>query len=86
MSNYPMNPENLEKIRTVGEQMLGTCGSLDTVVQEVFADEILTFTELDVALLEELDDITQECADCGWWCETGELDDDQVCNDCRVED
>ena len=34
---------------------------------------------------EELDDIVMCCETCGWWCDTHELDEHQVCEDCQKE-
>jgi hypothetical protein len=79
----PYTPENRAKILEVADTLLGTCKGLDDVLQEVFGDEDLTMYEVDTLLLQELDDSTMECAACGWWCETGELDDDQICDDCN---
>lgn len=82
MTDLSYNPANSEKMRRVAEIIEGTCKSLDDVVQEVFDDETIQFTDLDTELLRELDDITQECAECGWWCETSDLNDEHVCSDC----
>lgn len=79
-------PENRAKVIQAGECLLGTCKSADTVIQEVFGDEDLTLTDLAMPLLEALDDLTMCCEACGWWCETGFLNDNQVCNDCEPED
>lgn len=77
------NEENRAKVQAIGEALLGTCESADTVAQRIFQDEGLSLTDLDITLLEELDDITMQCECCGWWCEPGELNDNQVCNDCE---
>jgi hypothetical protein len=78
------NQANCNKIRQVAEIICGTCNrSLDDVLQEVFGDESIDMMDLDIELLRELDDITQECQGCNWWCETSELDDNQLCEDCR---
>jgi len=74
---------NREKMKRVAEKLLGSCSSVDDVLQEVFGDEELTLTDFDAELLRELDDMTMECVVCNWWCELHELDDDQVCDDCR---
>ena len=81
MINY--TEANREKIRRVAEILQGSRKGLDDVLQEVFEDEDLDMMQVDLALLRELDDQVMECDGCGWWCETGELDDDQVCGDCR---
>lgn len=83
MTDVSYNEENRAKIVEVGERLLGTCGSVDTVIQEVFNDESLSVTDLDITLLEELDDITMLCESCGWYCDPGEMNDEQVCEDCE---
>ncbi|MEE8608957.1 MAG: hypothetical protein V3S55_15240 [Nitrospiraceae bacterium] len=56
----------------VSERLQGTCC------------EALTDEELDDQdMLVELDDLTQLCGACEWWCETNELDDDGICEDCK---
>jgi hypothetical protein len=80
----PNTPENLEKIKAIGEDLLGTCGHLDNKIAEVFGEGI-DMMLLDQALLEAFDEITMECQLCGWWCETGDLDDDCICSDCTEE-
>lgn len=82
--DIPYTPENSEKVRSIGERICGTCNkSLDEYTQEVFGVDM---TDLDIELLRELDDITQECQGCNWWCETSELNDEQLCCDCSGED
>lgn len=79
----PFAEENRAKIRVVAERIEGSCRGLDDVLQEVFGIEDLTMEQVDTELLRELDDMTMECQVCGWWCETGDMDEDQVCSDCR---
>lgn len=81
----PYNEVNAAKMRRVAYNIMGTCKSLDDFLKEEFGDEDLSMTDFDVELLRELDDITQECQDCGWWCETSDLNEDQVCSDCAPE-
>lgn len=77
------NPENLARIRSVGENLLGSCGSLDNAIQGEFGEDV-EITDIATELLQELDDITMECEDCGWWCEASEFDDGgQTCVECR---
>lgn len=83
MSTIPYNEANLHKIKEVADRLQGTCRSLDDVLQEVFDDENVDLIGVDIELLHELDDITQECQGCNWWFETSELNDEQLCGDCR---
>jgi len=83
MPTIPHNEANSQTMREVAEEITGTCKSLDDVLQEKFKDEGLTATDFDITLLGELDDMVMECQECNWWCETHDLDDDQICGDCR---
>lgn len=76
---------NRVRAREVGEALLGTCNSLDDNIELVFGEGV-TATDLDTTLLEEIDDITMECQVCGWWCETGFVNDEGVCEDCEEDD
>lgn len=77
---------NRKKMTEVAERLQGTAGhDLDSVLQDVFRDDDLQMTDFHINLLHHLDDITMECTACGWWCESGELDDEQVCADCASE-
>ena len=89
MNQYPDTPQNRERIRRVAELIQGTCKSLDDVVREVFGDEDVTFTDLDLALLQELDEMVLQCPGCDWWCEASEMapdedTDEDRCSDCRT--
>lgn len=81
MSKFADTEENRAKIDTVGESLLGTASSLDDELQKEFGEDA-EITDFDTALLQRLDDHTMQCEACGWWCETGELDDNQECDDC----
>ena len=85
MSDIPHNEENVAKIRVIAEALRGTAHSLDDRIEEQFGEGI-TASDLHIELLRELDDIVMECEGCNWWYETGELDDDQRCGDCRPEE
>lgn len=74
--------ENSLKINKVAEKIVGTCRSLDEVLQEVFGDDELTMTDLGADLLEELDELVLECEGCNWWVEAAEVNDDGLCGDC----
>lgn len=82
--NVPYNDETRAKIQEVGAKLLGSCEAADSIIEEVFGEEISS-SDLDIQLLQELDDITQECATCNWWVETHELDDEQTCEQCQGE-
>lgn len=84
MPLIPYTSENRDKIMAVAERLMGTCKNLDDVVQDVFEDEGLDATsDIDIKLLYELDETVMLCESCGWWCEPVELDDEQICEDCR---
>lgn len=75
------NDENLAKIRKVADELQGSMGTLDSALEEEFGED----PDVDIRLLQELDSITMECENCGWWCETGEIDENNVCDDCRED-
>ena len=81
----PFNADNLIKITKVAEDIMGTCKNLDDFLEEEFGEGIST-TDIDIELLRALDDITMECQGCQWWCEVGELNDDQFCSDCAPDE
>lgn len=82
----PDNAENRQKMRAAGEAMLGTSGDVIDALRREFGDDELEIDAFSVELLQEFDEITLECEACGWYCEPGEIDDNQTCDDCRDED
>lgn len=82
MSKIEFNDANKAKIVAVAEFLQGTSKSLEDGLESEFG-EGADVTDFDIELLRTLDDITMQCECCNWWCETSELDDDQVCDDCR---
>lgn len=75
---------NSEGIRRVAEALLGTCKSLDEQLQQEFDDDSLTIEAIPVELLHKLDLMVWRCSVCDWWVEPHEIDDD-VCDECRVQ-
>lgn len=73
------------QVQTIISTLQGTCDTLDGAVQEVCGDD---FSEDDLTL-EQLGEIDQQiflCVDCGWWCEISEMsdiEDENVCDDCK---
>ncbi len=65
----------------IAEDLRGTCKSLD----EVLITFGLSFDGIPQELLGRLDDEVMECQVCGWWYETHDLNDDQICNECEEE-
>lgn len=66
----------------VAERLLGTCNSLDSALEEELGAD---FADVPIEMLEILDDQVLQCEQCGWWCESSEIDDDQACEDCRED-
>lgn len=79
--NLTNNVENRAKMLQIADEIQGTSRNIDDLVEEHFGDGV-QLIDLDIQLLELLDDQVMECQGCSWWCETGELNDDQVCSDC----
>jgi len=66
---------NRERLDEVVDQLIGTCLPLSGVLTEEEMEDRIFLAALDERAL--------ECECCGWWYEPDELDDDQVCRDCR---
>jgi Zn finger protein HypA/HybF involved in hydrogenase expression len=86
MNKIPDTEENRKKMIEVGDALVGTCSSLEDALSVVFGEENSDLIQFESALLIRLDDHTMQCDSCNWWCETGELDYDLICDDCREED
>ncbi len=65
----------------IAEELNGTCNDLNKALE----DRGIEFNRLSVELLTELDNAVMDCQVCGWWHETDELNDDQICKDCEEE-
>lgn len=85
MSRIADTEENRAKIDRVAETLQGTCLSVDDALAVEFG-EGTDLTDIDSVLLERLDDAVTQCDGCGWWDESGALDDNQCCEDCRDEE
>lgn len=83
MTRFTYNDENKRRIQLVADRLNGTCGSLDSALQDEFGEDV-ELLDFDQQLLEELDDITMECEGCGWWVDAGEID-DGMCQECTAE-
>lgn len=79
--NLTNSVENRAKMLQIADAIQGTSRNIDDLVEEHFGEGV-GMIDLDIQLLELLDDQVMECQACNWWCETGELNDDQVCSDC----
>lgn len=77
----PYTEENKAKILRVADALQGTCKSLNDVLQEEFGEDA-DVADVHIELLYVLDEQVMECGGCGWWCEAGELNDEQECGDC----
>lgn len=59
------------------DDLLGSCQSLSDVVE--------CGEDSDQAFCEAVDALVMCCDCCGWWVETGDLDDQGNCSDCADE-
>lgn len=78
--------ENKTKMTAVSEALLGSCDDLEEVLQFHFGEGNNDITMFDQKLLLQLDDFTLKCEECGWWCETGEMNEDSQCEDCAPKE
>lgn len=63
-----------EIARKLAEELLGTC---DDLPEEILDDP-------DICAM--LDNQVRQCDTCGWWVETHEINDDEVCDQCWEEE
>ncbi len=74
-----MTEATTEIMLEIAEELTGTCQDLNKVLEE----RGIEFNNISVELLTVLDNETMDCQLCGWWCESHELNDDQICKDCE---
>jgi len=73
-----------ERMHRVADDLLGTCRGLDDALQAEFGDDV-TLEEVPLDMLQLLDDCVMRCDGCGWWVETSEISDDNLCEQCAGE-
>lgn len=78
----PYTDENAKKMLLVASRLLGSCASLDDALTGEFGEDV-EVTDFDIELLRLLDANVLECADCGWWCEPFEMNEEQQCESCQ---
>lgn len=74
----------------VAEDLQGTCRTIDQAIECVTDGELEDRDEIlnERDLCAVIDNNVFECAECGWWCETGDYADVQdnvngdICTDC----
>lgn len=70
-------PELTEaRIDAIEGELLGTCVDLEHALEEGESED----RARDILAMRSNIELCQQC---GWWCETSELDDDSVCEDCQ---
>jgi hypothetical protein len=62
------------RAQEVAEELQGTAKNLEDAASEEERNN--------ADFCSRLDEITLGCETCGWWCETGEMCDNQNCDDC----
>ena len=76
-----------EVVEAVAYEIMGTAiNSLDSL----FEDKGYEYMDLTYEQFDIIDNITFECAVCGWWCEAGDYgyseDKEEVCSDCGEDE
>jgi len=71
-------PTMKERGTEVGNELLGSCGAI--------GDHATDEEQNNGEFCAELEEVTQQCDTCGWWCEPGEMNDTGVCEDCAEEE
>lgn len=75
-----------EQTQELINELQGSCKSLNEVLYELF--KVISFTDLDIKNLSEIDFHIFLCDSCGWWYDLGEqssIEEDNVCTDCESE-
>lgn len=70
----------------VGERLQGQCmEGLSDVIEDMYPG--MTEDDLLSGDYDEIDNITFQCEECGWWCEDSQRGvEDNKCSDCSPED
>lgn len=71
-----------DMIKTIAEELQGTCGTLDHKLGEYG----INIDSVPQRILESLDEEVMLCEACGWWCDPHEIDGDGNCNDCSEDE
>ncbi len=74
-----MTEPTTEIMLEIAEELTGTCNDLNHVLEE----RGIEFNDISIELLTVLDNEAMDCQLCGWWHESHELNDDQICKDCE---
>lgn len=85
MAMYEATTANVIKIEAVAQCLCGSCYSLEEGLATQFGEDA-DVSDFSVELLRELDDRVMCCEGCNWWCDAGDLDEDQLCSDCCDEE
>lgn len=67
-------------IQEIANDLKGTARSLDALLAEEYGTE---FPEVPTELLDLLDQEVMQCVCCGWWEDSENINDDQVCEECE---
>ena len=84
MTNCPRNG----LAQKLADNLQGTCKSIDDGLRDIDRED----DELTIDEHRELDGLVFECAECGWWCEAGEANEnpdgsgEDLCDDCKGDD
>ena len=67
----------------LADEIVGSCimGSLDGHIDWINEELSTNFTEDDIDW-DVVNNVTFECACCGWWCESHQLAGDGLCEEC----
>jgi len=77
-----------DKVQEVAEILMGTTMSVEAAAGKAGLDE--DDYQDDADALDQLIDYVERCEGCEWWCEPGELADDDddlcgLCDDCKKD-
>ena len=66
-------------VEKVARDIVGTAGNIHDLLEE----EGLDFDKLTTEQYHLIDSIAWECVRCNWWVEPSEVNEDDICEDCR---
>ena len=90
-AKYLLSQEELNELIAY---LLGSCKSVDEALNDITEGKVESAYEVDNEdeMYSQIDQVTFECVQCGWWCEAGDYAEVQdnpcgdICTDCGPEE
>ncbi len=81
MSNKEKRALTDAQVHELAGDLIGTCDDIDECLPEGITFDKLTHVDFSL-----LDDEVMRCEVCGWWVESGLIDDEGKCDECAEPD